>query len=266
MAISALPPRRPLVFGHRGAAGLAPENTIPSFALALALGADVLELDVHASSDGVVCVMHDAELERTTDGYGQLREHPWRSLQVLDAGFHFTRDGRDFPFRGHGVRIPKLEDVFTRFPGIPCNIEVKQAEPPIVEEVVRLIRRCGAEERVILAAEHDSIMQEIRRHAPDMATSFAIMEAIDFFNRIPSGDFDGYRPAGCALQIPVRYGDMELVNNASLAAARRCGLEVHVWTINQREEMDALLRLGVDGIMSDLPGLARVAVDSLAKT
>jgi glycerophosphoryl diester phosphodiesterase len=262
MAIKALPSNRPLVFGHRGAAGQAPENTMPSFALALALGADVFELDVHASSDGVVCVMHDAELQRTTNGEGLLRQHSWAQLQKLDAGYHFTRDGVDFSFRGQGIRIPSLETLLKSHPNVPCNMEIKQEDPPIVEEVVRIVRRCGAAARVILAAEHDSIMTEIRRHAGDMATSFATLEAMDFFGRVQSGNFEGYRPAGCALQIPPRFGEHELVTAETLAAARRFDLEVHVWTINQREEMEELLQLGVDAIMSDLPGLARAVIDS----
>jgi glycerophosphoryl diester phosphodiesterase len=266
MAIKVLPPQRPLVFGHRGAAGLAPENTIPSFALALALGADVLELDVHASKDGVVCVMHDPELERTTNGSGLLRDHTWAQLEKLDAGYQFTRDGRDFPFRGQNVRIPTLEEFLERFPSTPFNMEVKQGEPPIVEEVVRIIKRHGADGRVILAAEHDSIMEEIRRHAGDIATGFATMEAMDFFGRMQSGEFADYHPAGCALQIPPRYGDIDLVTPESLATAHRHGIEIHVWTINQRDEMDELLRLGVDAIMSDLPGVARFAVDSMPGT
>jgi glycerophosphoryl diester phosphodiesterase len=264
MTIKALPHKRPVVFGHRGAAGLAPENTLPSFALALALGADVLEFDVHASSDGVICVMHDPELERTTNGRGLVREHTWEQLRRFDAGFHFTRGGGEFPYRDHGVRIPTLEEVLRQFPGTPCNMEIKQGEPSIVEEVVRVIRRNHAAQRFILAAEHDSIMTEIRRHAGDIETGFATLEAMDFFSRVQSGDFAGYTAPGCALQIPARYGEIDLVTKESLELAHRHGIEVHVWTINQRDEMDELLRLGVDGIMSDLPGMARVAVDALS--
>lgn len=264
MRIKALPEKRPLVFGHRGAAGLAPENTLPSFALALALGADVLEFDVHASSDGVICVMHDPELERTTNGRGVVREHAWEQLRRLDAGFQFTRGGGEFPYRDQGVRIPTLEEVLRRFPETPCNMEIKQGDPSIVEEVMRVIRRNGAAGRVILAAEHDSIMTEIRSHAGDMDTGFATLEAMDFFGRIQSGDFAGYVPPGRALQIPARYGEIDLVTKESLALAHRYGIEIHVWTINQRDEMDELVRLGVDGIMSDLPGMARAAVDALA--
>lgn len=251
----------PRVFGHRGAAGLAPENTLPSFALALALGANVLELDVHASADGQIVVMHDATLERTTNGSGPLREQRWSMLQRLDAGYHFTRDGRDFPYRGQGVRIPTLEELLLAFPQTPCNIEIKQAEPPIAAAVISLIRRLHADQRVLLAAEHDSVMTEIRRHAGGIATSCTASEVAAFVSCLTTTGFDGYEPPGCALQIPPRFGPIELVSADSVAAAHRCGLEVHVWTINQRDEMEHLLALGVDGIMSDLPGLARAVVD-----
>jgi glycerophosphoryl diester phosphodiesterase len=255
----------PRVFGHRGAAGLAPENTLPSFALGLALGADVLELDVHASRDGVIVVAHDPTLERTTNGTGEVREHAWSVLQQLDAGYQFTRDGNDYPYRDQGVRLPTLEAVLRQFPNTQCNIEVKQQEPPIVEEVVRIINRLNATSRVMLAAEHDTIMQEIRRHAGAIPTSFSAAEVADFIGRLTGSNLGDYRPAGRALQIPPSFGDIELVTAESVAAAHRCGLEVHVWTINDRNEMERLLGLGVDGIMSDLPGLARSVVDAFGR-
>lgn len=255
--------KKPLVFGHRGAAGIAPENTMPSYALALALGADVLELDVHASCDGEIVVMHDPTLERTTNGEGEVRAHTWAQLRDLDGGYQFTRDGRDFPYRGQGVRIPTLVEVLRAFPGVPCNIEVKQGEPAIAAEVVRIIEREGARERILLAAEHDSIMAEIRALNSGIPTSFPVGEVVDFMNRAREGMWEGYRPAGCALQIPPRFNDIVLVSTETVAAAHRYDLEMHVWTINQRDEMDELLAVGIDGIMSDLPGMARVAVDAM---
>jgi glycerophosphoryl diester phosphodiesterase len=255
---------KPRVFGHRGAAGLAPENTIPSFALALAMGADILELDVHATRDGVPVVMHDPTVDRTTNGAGAVSEYSWAELRALDAGHQFTRDGREFPYRGHGVHIPTLEAVLKRFPLARCNMEVKQESRALVEEVVQLIRRLDAEHRVLLAAEHDSIMRLLRVAAGSIATSFAAGEVADFIGRLPAGDFSTYEPKGVALQIPVRFGDIELVTAESVEAAHRCGLEVHVWTVNDPEEMQNLLHLGVDGIISDLPGLARTVVDASA--
>jgi len=253
------------VYGHRGAAGLAPENTLPSFALAVMLGADVLELDVHASRDGIVVVVHDPDLERTTNGRGPVRAHTLYELQQLDAGHQFTRDGRDFPYRGQGVRIPTLEAVLKRFPLMACNIEIKQADPPIVTDVIGLIRRLDAQHRVLLAAEHDAIMHEIRQLAGGIATGFATGEVADFIGRVHAGRLADYHPAGRALQIPPQFNDIELVTRETVAAAHQCGLQMHVWTVNQRDEMDRLLALGVDGIMSDLPGLARVAVDAHLK-
>ena len=255
----------PRVFGHRGAAGLAPENTLPSFALGLALGADVLEFDVHASRDGVIVVIHDDTLDRTTNASGAVRERTLYELQQLDAGYHFSRDGRDFPYRGQGIHIPTLEAVLKRFPLAYCNLEIKQEDPPIAADVIDVIRRLDAQHRVLLAAEQDTIMQEIRRHAADIPTSFSAAEVADFITRLHAADLAGYHPAGCALQIPPRHGSIELVTAESVAAAHRCGLEVHVWTINERKEMERLLALGVDGIMSDLPGLARCVVDAFSE-
>ena len=255
----------PRVFGHRGAAGLAPENTLPSFALGLALGADMLELDVHASRDGVIVVFHDPTLERTTNGTGAVRERSQYELQQLDAGYHYTRDGHDYPYRGQGLRIPTLEAVLKDFPLTYCNIEVKQANPPIVAQVVEVIQRLDAQHRVLLAAEDDAIMQEIHHLAGDIATSFSATEVADFIARVQTGNWAGYRPSGQALQIPPRFNDIELVTKESVAAAHHRGLEVHVWTINDADEMKRLLALGVDGIISDVPGLARVVVNDFAK-
>ncbi len=254
----------PRVFGHRGAAGLAPENTLPSFALGIALGCDVLELDVHGTRDGVIVVFHDPTLDRTTNGEGLVTDHSYAQLQKLDAGYHFSRGGGDFPYRGHGLCIPSFEAVLKAFPLACLNIEVKQQDPPIVEEVVSIIRRFDAVHRVVLAAEHDTIMQRIRQHASDIATSFSTGEVVDFMGRVHGAGFENYHPAGCALQIPPSHGGIELVTTASIEAAHRAGLEIHVWTINDAAQMRDLLELGVDGIISDLPGLARVVADSRA--
>ncbi len=253
---------RPRVFGHRGAAGLAPENTLPSFALGLELGADILELDVHGTRDGEIVVFHDPTLERTTNGEGLVRERSLAQLRELDAGYHFSRDGRDFPYRGQGVRVTTFEELLRRFPGARCNVEVKQGEPAIAADVVNLIRRMGAVDRVLLAAEHGDIMDDIRRHGTEIATSFSTTDAIDFFGRVQRGDLGDYHPPGCALQIPARIGDTILASTETIAAAHALGLEMHIWTINQADEMEDLLRLGVDGIISDLPGLARCVCEA----
>lgn len=254
-------PPRPRVFGHRGAAGVAPENTLPSFALAAALGATYLELDVHATADGEIVVLHDPTLERTTDGDGPVAALSWRQVAALDAGYRFTHDGHTFPFRGQGIRIPTLRRVLDDFPSHLLNIEIKQGGRAVVDAVLDLLRGAASLGRVLLAAEHDDIMNTIRAATGgQVMTSSSVGEVIDFVGRWQAGNWEGYAPHGRALQIPPAHGGIELVTADSVAAAHRAGLEVHVWTINDAAGIERLLDLGVDGVMSDLPGLVAAAV------
>jgi len=254
-------PPRPRVFGHRGASGVAPENTLPSFALATALGADYLELDVHATSDGEIVVLHDPLLDRTTNGEGPVRTWRWRDVAALDAGWHFTHDGRSFPYRGQGVRVPRLAEVLAAHPAQRFNIEIKQGDPPIVAATLDVLRRAGALERTLLAAEHDDVMSAIRAAVGGaVATGMSVGDVVAFVDRLLRDDWSGYAPPGAALQVPPAHEGIDIVTAASVAAAHRAGLEVHVWTINEAAEIDRLLDLGVDGVMSDLPGLVATAV------
>lgn len=250
---------RPRLFGHRGAAGVCPENTLESFRRALADGAEYLEMDVHASLDGVIVVIHDPGVERTTDGAGAVNALLFEEIRKLDAGYRFEARGA-FRFRDTGIRVPALAEVLGEFPGVPLNVEVKQVDPPIEPAVVALLGDAGALERVVLAAEDDAIMQRLRALAPENAASFSALEAAEFFRRCFEERLDGYSPPGRALQIPPRFGAIDLVTPQTVRAAHELGVEMHVWTINDAREMERLLALGVDGLMSDFPALLRDTV------
>ena len=253
------PGRKPRLFGHRGAAGVAPENTLVSFQRALADGADILELDVHATEDGEVVVIHDATLERTTDGAGLVASHRWTELARLDAGFRFTPDGgRTFPYRGQGVTVPRLADLMRECPRVPLNIEIKQEEPCIVAEVIALVRAAGAP--VLLAAERHAVMERIRATAPEIPTSLSRVEVAAFVAALRGGAPPVLPEGARALQIPPRFGQLALVTAESLRAAHGLGAEVHVWTINEPEEMRCMIALGCDGIMTDFPARARAVM------
>ena len=118
---------RPLVFAHRGGGGLFPENTLEAFKYSAEMGVDVLELDIHSTADGKLVVMHDATVDRTTDGNGRVNELTFDQLKKLDAGYKFTNDGgKTFPFRGKNITVPTLDEVFSAFPAMTFNIEPKQ--------------------------------------------------------------------------------------------------------------------------------------------
>ena len=256
----AFPGKRPRLFGHRGAAGVAPENTLVSFHRAREEGADVLELDVHATADGEIVVIHDATVERTTDGRGAVREMTMAEIARLDAGFRFSSDGgQTFPYRGRRVGVPRLADLLAAFPDVPLNIEIKQESPSIVVEVVALLR--AARSRAVLAAERDAVMAEIRAVAPDFPTSVAAGEVAEFVRGVQAGAPPQLPENVVALQIPPRFGEVTLVDAKSLTAAHAQGVEVHVWTINDAHEARRLIALGCDGIMSDFPALIRTTID-----
>ena len=247
---------RPRLFAHRGASGLRPENTLDAFGAGLEDGARILELDVHGSSDGYVVVIHDDVLDRTTDGQGPVRARSLAELRRLDAGYNFRDTDGDFPYRGKGIRIPLLTELLHGFPETPLNVEIKQLDPPIEKTVLDLLDEYEARERVLLAAADDRIMTRIRAAAPQALTGFSSGEVAEFLMRCKQNDFTGYRPPGAALQIPRFYQGLELVSAEALACAHSMGLEVHVWTVNEEQEMEGLLDLGIDGIMSDYPGRA----------
>ena len=250
---------KPRILGHRGAAGEAPENTLVSFERALADGVGFVELDVRGSADGEVVIIHDATLERTTNGRGRVSERGLKDLQTLDAGYWFTKDGgATYPYRGQGVGIPTLGELFSTLPQIRTIIEIKQVHPPIVKRVVEIILRAGKAGQVLLATEENRIMQQIRQEIRErdlpIATGFAHGDVSAFMAWLAEGRRELYRPPGQAMQIPTEYAGMTLVSEQTLEAAHELGVETFVWTVNDAAEMERLLKLGADGIITDYPG------------
>lgn len=241
---------RPRLFAHRGASGTLPESTLAAFTTALAAGAERLELDVHASADGEVVVFHDDTLDRTTDGAGPVRSLSLAQIRALDAGYGFLAPDGSHPFRGRGHRVPTFAEVLEAFPEVPLNVEIKADDAALVDAVRGLLERFGAMERVLLAAESGAVMDKIRARIPGVVTGMSLPEVLEFMG---SAGLPGYRPRGRALQVPVSYAGVPIVTGHFLAAARALALEVHVWVIDEEAEMEALLDLGVDGIMTDFP-------------
>ena len=253
---------KPRVFGHRGAAGVAPENTIVSFQRALQDGAPFVELDVRGTEDGEIAIIHDATVGRTTNGHGRVSRHSLKELKVLDAGYWFTPDGgRSYPYRGRKIEIPTLQELFSAIPQARVIIEIKQAHPPIVKKVLEIVRQEGKEEQVLLATEKDQIMKEIRREIRSgelpIATGFSYGEVAAFMAWLAGGKREDYAPPGQAFQIPCEYNGMTLVSEQTLKASHELGVEMFVWTVNDTAEMARLVALGVDGIITDFPARLR---------
>jgi glycerophosphoryl diester phosphodiesterase len=255
---------RPLVFGHRGACGERPENTLPSFERALAQGAEILEMDVHLTRDGEVVVLHDADVARTTDGAGDVAGLRWPELAELDAGFRFLDATGAAPFRGAGIRVPRLAELLARLPGVRFNIELKRCDARLVARVLELLHDAGREELSLLAAEGDDAMRLLRNAVRERASRVALGASVgDVLGFIRASLEGGAPPAGpMALQIPPEFLGRPLVTPELVTFAHAHGVQIHVWTINDEAEMRRLIALGVDGVMSDFPGRLRAVVDA----
>lgn len=244
---------RPLVIAHRGGAGLAPENTLSAFGRAVDLGVDVIELDVRSTSDGELIVIHDALVDRTTDGRGQIVEMTLAEAKKLNAGYNWSSDGgQTFPYREKGVSIPTLREVFTAFPKVKFNIEHKNQTPSFVKPLCSLIREFKLGESVVVGSFNQAILDDFRRECAEVATSASPSEVSKFLAMYKTGVSEAYSPLMQALQVPENAG-LQILSKEFVEAAHERKLKVHVWTVNETEDMKRLLEMGVDGIMTDYP-------------
>ena len=242
-----------LVIAHQGGEGLWPSNTLYAYERAVAMGVDVLEMDIHSSADGVLVLSHDETVDRLTDGTGLIKEMTFEQLQTVDAGYRWSDDGATFPYRGQDIRLPALEEIFEAFPDMLMNIEIKQAEPSIVASFCDLIRAHDKQEQILVGSFHADTMVEFRQTCPEVATSATEPEIRPYFvlNKLYLDAV--YQPPADAFQVPEYSGNLHVVTRGFVNAAANHNVDVHVWTVNEIADMQRLLELGVDGIITDRP-------------
>lgn len=238
----------PIRLAHRGSRTLWPENTMLAFQGAVDLGYRYLELDVRLTSDGVVVVHHDATLDRTTSGSGPLKDRSYADLLGLDAAHHFGEE-HSYPHRGSGERIPTLEQVLTTWPDVHVNIDLKEpgTEWPVAEVITRLRKR----DSVLIASFNDRRIARFRRITRGgVATSVGPAVAAQMWSASRFGRHVTHRAA--AFQMPYAQRGFA-IDERFVAAIHATGAHLHVWTVNDADDMRRMLALGVDGIVTDRP-------------
>lgn len=233
---------RPIAFAHRGGALEAEENTLAAFSRVASLGYRHIETDVQATRDGVAVLFHDESLERLTDAQGAVSDYSWAELSRLR-----TKGGQ---------AIPRLEEVLNAFPDQLFNIDPKS--DLVVEPLARAITACNAVTRVCVASFDEARVRRLRRllgedlcWAPGhkgIARLWLSAQGLKLPTAFPT------------IQVPARYKGIPLVTPGLVRTARTRGIQVHVWTVNEEDEMEHLLDLGVDGIMTDRPSLLKVVL------
>ncbi|MGM0714993.1 glycerophosphodiester phosphodiesterase [Brevibacillus parabrevis] len=238
-----------LVFAHRGASGLHPENTMEAFHAAVRKRADGIELDVQLSRDDKLVVIHDHRLERTTNGSGLIRGYTMRELRQLRAD-------KDSSMRVPKARIPVLREVFQTFSDTSLHfiIELKNfflAQPQLEEKVIELIRRYQLTERTIISTFNFDSLLRIKELDPAQTTGLLYVGPI----AKPWAVASQYR---CEqLHVPYDQLTPELVRQA-----KQRNLTVYGWTVNSSRQIQNAIEYGVDGIITNYPGRARKIIEA----
>ena len=246
-------PPGPWAIAHQGGRGIWPENTLYAFEKALALGVDVLEMDLRATSDGVIVVMHDDTVDRTTNGSGRVDSLTLAEVRELDAGYRFEDASGQFAFRGQGLIVPMLEEVLSRFGKARLNLEMKEFTPDLAVTFCRLLEESGATDGVLVASFGHDAMSAFRQACPSVATSATLREGLILYQLSRMHLASLYRSPAVALQIPEALGERELLEPQLLELASAFNVKVQVWTVNEESDMKRLLDMGVQGILTDYP-------------
>lgn len=239
----------PLVLGHRGASHDAPQNTLAAFALARQMGADGVELDTSLTRDGIPIVMHDLDLDKTTNSSGPILSLDLAEVKKLDAGSKFSPKFK-------GEQVPTLDEVFeTLGSEMFVNVELKSIsyranglEPAALD----VIRRHKAEKRVIISSFNPFALRRFRAIAPDIPIGYLYSQDEPFYLRY------GWLMIG--LKHEARHPQHEMIDAGYMAWAKRRGYLVNTWTVDDPERIKALRDLGVNAIISNRPDVALAAL------
>lgn len=257
---------RTLVIAHQGGDGVWPGDTMLAFENAVHIGADVLEMDAHITKDGQIVLMHDEEVDRTTDGEGLIEEITLDNLKKLDAAYDWSiDDGKTFPYRGQGIQVPTLEEVFQRFPQMRYVIEIKLTKNPIEKPLCDLIRRYSMQDKTLIGSFHDDAMRNFRATCPEVATSAARNEVRNYVLLGKAFLWGFYLPRFQTVQPPWDPEEslgIQIMTERFVRESHQKNIRVEPWTVNDPVLMKQYIEWGVDGIITDRPDLL---VEALGK-
>jgi len=248
-----------LVIAHQGGDGVWPGDTMYAFEKAVEIGTDVLEMDAHFTKDGQIVLMHDEKVDRTTDGTGLIEDMTLEELKKLDAAYKWSNDGGlTFPYRGQGIQVPTLNELFQKFPQMRYVIEIKFTENPIDMPLCDLIREYGMQNKVLIASFHDEAMQNFRTTCPEVATSASRGEVTRivllgkvFLSGLVAPKYQSIQPP----YDPKESLNIPIMTKRFIRESHAKNLHVEPWTVDDPELMKQYIEWGVDGIMTDRPDL-----------
>lgn len=252
---------RPMVIAHQGGELLAPSNTMAAFQEAADMGVDALEFDVHITKDGHLVAIHDPTVDRTTNGSGGVEDLTLKEIKALDAGYDFKDLNGKKSYRGKGISIPAVDEIFAAFPDMKMVIEIKDDIPSsrIKEASVKLwylIEKHGLSDQVLVVAFDQEIVDtfaEISQGKTALAGGRQEIKNFVILHTLFLRSF--YHPSVDAFQIPISEGHIDLTAKKYIEGAHRRGIDIHYWTIDDKKTMKMLIKKGADGIITNRPDL-----------
>jgi glycerophosphoryl diester phosphodiesterase len=258
--------RRVFHWAHQGGAREGPSNTLCAMRRAMTAGADGLELDVHLTADGHLVVAHDDELRRMTGVDGRIATSSLEHLRTLDAAHQWVPgqvavDGApagDYTLRNDGshpvdpdLRIPTLQEVLDAFPGVPLNLEIKRWRGAL--PLAKLLRGLARDDIIVVSIRPWALwLFRLRARGVHVAPSPVGLVAVWLASRV---GIPFPLPGAVAIQVPLRFKGRAVTDRRLVSSARRAGLAVHAWTLDDADDIARGLDLDVDGIMTDRPSV-----------
>lgn len=256
----------PHIIAHQGASLELPPNTIEAFQLALDYGADIIELDIWRSMDGVWVVIHDGNLLRIAGVNKDITQMSFKEIQSLDAAYNFSDSSGNYLYRDRGYKIPSLEEVFKNFKNEKINIEIKDHRKLGLSDLVELVKKYDMEQKTLFISSHYSVLKEFRKISKNNIATGASKS--DIKRMIYFGNFPWYKIPFDAFQMPFyskkveRYG---LKNPKWIENMRSRGLEVHYWTIDNYKDIKKAFSIGASGVITNRPKLAYELLTQMGK-
>ncbi len=241
------------VIAHGNGRALMPGNTLEAGAHALEVGADILELDIHLTADNHLVVRHDDIIDTTTNGTGVIAEMTLEDIQQYDVGFHEI----DYPglVGPQGIVVPTLESLFRYFPSSRFLVELKPKGTAAADQLCALITQYDLAKQVVVGSFHSSVLRHFRAACPTVPTSLGQTEVIFLVVLSLLGLGHLYESPGVSVQLPWRYAGVTFLSAPLVDILHQLNLKVEVWTVNDPAIMRRLLKMGVDGVITDRPDI-----------
>ena len=256
----------PHIIAHQGSSLDLPPNTLKAFQLAIDQGADIIELDIWRSKDGIWVVVHDKNLGRITGVEKNITELTFQEIQSLDAGYNFTNSSGNYSYRNKNYRIPSLEQVFKMFNNEKINIEIKGDNTLGLSDLVDLVIKYQMERKLLVVSSSYRVIKKFRK-----ITNYEIATAAskpDIMKMIYLGKIPGFKFHFDAFQLPFyseKVKNLGFLNKDWINSMQTKGLEVHYWTIDNVEDIKNAVTMGVNGIITNKPKTAYDVLVQLGK-